>query len=108
MLLSARLQSTKRSRSTLSTKPMSELGVRRGVVKIEQTIGASQLRFAPMSLPAWYLHKVDQCARLAENAAEPSHRRRFESKRKAWLRILADEIRADEATMRAVLALADQ
>jgi hypothetical protein len=44
-----------------------------------------------MSLATFYLYKVDQCARLAEDA-EPSQRCRFESERREWLRILAREI----------------
>jgi hypothetical protein len=32
-----------------------------------------------MSLAAWYLHKADQCARLAKDAIEPRKRSDFES-----------------------------
>jgi hypothetical protein len=51
---------------------------------------------------AFHLHKVDQCARLAEDAAEPSH---LESERRAWLQILAREISADPKTLEATIAL---
>lgn len=56
-----------------------------------------------MSLAAWYLHKVDQCARLAEEASEPSQRCRFESERRFWLQILAEKIRVDEKTLEAAI-----
>lgn len=57
-----------------------------------------------MSLAAFYLHKVDQCAHLAEEA-EPCERRRFVSERHAWLQILAGEIGADAERLEAALAL---
>ena len=48
-----------------------------------------------MSLAAWYLHKADQCARLANEAVEPRKRSDFEIERKLWLQI-ADQIERDE------------
>jgi hypothetical protein len=56
-----------------------------------------------MSLAAWYLHNVDQCARLADDA-EPCECR-FVSERQVWLGILAREIGADVVRLEAVLAL---
>jgi len=47
-----------------------------------------------MSLAAWYLHKADQCARLAKDAIEP-RKRDFETERKLWLQI-AEQIQMDE------------
>jgi hypothetical protein len=61
-----------------------------------------------MSLPAWYLHKADQCARLAEATAQPGERPRFEAERELWLRLLAEEIGADEITLQAVLVRMSQ
>jgi hypothetical protein len=58
-----------------------------------------------MSLAAWYLHKVDQCARLASDVTEPRERARFKAERRSWLQILAKEIEADEGTLRAVAAM---
>jgi hypothetical protein len=57
----------------------------------------------PMSLAAWYLHKIDQCARLANDAAEPNQRCRLESERRFWLQILAEKIQVDEETLEAVI-----
>ena len=48
-----------------------------------------------MSLAAWYLHKADQCARLAKDAIEPRKRSDFENERKLWLQI-AEQIEMDE------------
>jgi hypothetical protein len=48
-----------------------------------------------MSLAAWYLHKADQCARLAKNAIEPRKRFDLETERKLWLQI-AEQIEMDE------------
>ena len=56
-----------------------------------------------MSLAAWYLHKVDQYARLAEDAAEPSQRCRFESERRFWLQILAETIQVDNEALEATI-----
>jgi hypothetical protein len=58
-----------------------------------------------MSLAAWYLHKIDQSARLAEDAADPGQRSCFESERKFWVQILAEKMQVDEVTLEAVLAL---
>jgi hypothetical protein len=57
-----------------------------------------------MSLAAWYLHKIDQCARVADNA-DPCDRDRFVSERLEWLRILAREIGTDAVGLETVLAL---
>jgi hypothetical protein len=48
-----------------------------------------------MSLTAWYLHKADQCARLAKDAIDPRKRSSFEAKRTFWLQI-AEQIERDE------------
>jgi hypothetical protein len=58
-----------------------------------------------MSLAAWYLHKVDQCARLADDAADPCGHDRFVSERSEWLRVLADEMGADVGVLEATIAL---
>lgn len=57
-----------------------------------------------MSLATFYLHKVDQCARLADDA-EPCERDHFISERQAWLDILAREIGTDAVRLETVLAL---
>jgi len=57
-----------------------------------------------MTVAAFYLHKVDECARLAEDA-EPGQRWRFESERQEWLHILAGEIGADAAALEAAITL---
>jgi hypothetical protein len=49
-----------------------------------------------MSLAAWYLHKADQCARMAKDAADQYTRTKFESEKKLWLEIAA-AIEKDEA-----------
>jgi hypothetical protein len=61
-----------------------------------------------MSLSAWYLHKVIQCARLAKDAASPSERCRFESEREGWRQVLAEEIGAEAATLEIATALETQ
>src|SRR3954470_24397631 len=61
-----------------------------------------------MSLAAWYLHKVDQSARLADDAAEPAVRWRHEWEREAWRQILAKEIGADVVDVEAVIAMVQQ
>jgi hypothetical protein len=48
-----------------------------------------------MSLAAWYHHKADQCARLANDAGEPRKRFDLEAERKLWLQI-AEQIEMDE------------
>jgi hypothetical protein len=48
-----------------------------------------------MSLAAWYLHKADQCARLAKDAIEPRKRSDFETERKLWLQ-MTEQIERDE------------
>jgi len=48
-----------------------------------------------MSFAAWYLHKADQCARLAKDATEPRKRSDFETEIKLWLQI-AEQIEMDE------------
>jgi hypothetical protein len=58
-----------------------------------------------MSLAAWYLHKVDQCARLADAARDPCDHDRFVSERCEWLQVLADEIGADVGVLEATIAL---
>ena len=58
-----------------------------------------------MRVAAWYLHKVDQCARLADDACKARIRSKFTSERHAWLQILAAEIEADAATLGAVIEL---
>jgi hypothetical protein len=49
-----------------------------------------------MSLAAWYCHKADQCARLANDAIEPHQRSDFETERELWLQF-AEQI--DENTL---------
>jgi hypothetical protein len=61
-----------------------------------------------MSLAAWYLHKVDQCARRARDAAEPSERCRFESERKGWLLVLSEETGAEAVNLEIAIALEAQ
>ena len=58
-----------------------------------------------MSLASFYLHKLEQCARLAHGAAEPCERDRFISERQAWLQILAGVIGTDPVRLEAALAL---
>jgi len=48
-----------------------------------------------MSLTAWYLHKADQCARLAKDAIDLRKRSSFEAERTLWLQI-AGQIERDE------------
>ena len=57
-----------------------------------------------MTSAVWYLQKVDQCTRLAGEATELSQRCRYESDRRAWLQILANEIGADTDALEAVIA----
>jgi hypothetical protein len=54
-----------------------------------------------MSLAAFYLHKVDQCARLTEDAAPPGQRCRFESERRFWLQIMDEKLQVDEEALEA-------
>jgi hypothetical protein len=61
-------------------------------------------RHREMSLAAWYLHKVDQCLRLTDDAAEALDVARFTSERSEWLRLLAEEIGADVAVLEAAIA----
>jgi hypothetical protein len=58
-----------------------------------------------MSLAAFYLHKVDECVRLADDARDPCDHDRFVSERCEWLRVLADEIGADVGVVEATIAL---
>ena len=48
-----------------------------------------------MSLAAWYLHKADQCARLAKDAIEPRKRSDFETEGKLWV-AMAEQVEMDE------------
>jgi len=57
-----------------------------------------------MSLVVWYFHKVDQCTRLANEAAEPRLRAKFLSERHSWLQALAGEVETDEAILDATIA----
>jgi hypothetical protein len=57
-----------------------------------------------MRLAAWYLPKVDECARLAADATDPRDHARFLSERHHWLRILADEIGTDVGLLEAAIA----
>jgi hypothetical protein len=43
----------------------------------------------------WYLHKADQCAQLAKDAAEPHKCADYEETRKLWLQ-LAERANRDE------------
>lgn len=58
-----------------------------------------------MSFAAWYLHKVNQCARLADDATDASDLERFASERSEWLRLLAEEIGADVRLVEDAVAL---
>jgi hypothetical protein len=58
-----------------------------------------------MSLVSFYLHKVDQCARIADDATDPCDRARFVAERYEWLRVLAEEIGADAGVLEATIAL---
>lgn len=73
------------------------------VFNIAQPHRAGSGKVPVMSLAPFYLHKVDQCARLANDAAEPCERDRFISERQEWLRILAGEIGTDAERLEAVL-----
>jgi hypothetical protein len=53
---------------------------------------------------AFYLHKVDECARLAGDARDPRDQSRFISERRHWLQFLADEIGTDVGLLEAVIA----
>ena len=57
-----------------------------------------------MRLAAWYLHKVDECARLAGDATDPREHTRFVSERHHWPRILADEIGTNVGLLEAAIA----
>ena len=59
-------------------------------------------------LAVWYLHKVDQCARLAEAATDPRNRSRYISECREWLQILAQEIGVDVELLEAKLLLMDE
>jgi hypothetical protein len=54
------------------------------------------LQNPPMSLTEWYVHKADQCARLAKAAIDARVRADFEAERELWLQIAAEEIARDE------------
>jgi hypothetical protein len=69
----------------------------------EQT-ALCRLRQYPLMSPAeWYLHNVDKCARLAEDATDPSERAEYLSDRDAWLQVLAEEMGTDVAALAAAL-----
>jgi hypothetical protein len=44
-----------------------------------------------MSFILWYLHKVNQCARLAKEAGDPGERSQFETERQLWLQVAEAE-----------------
>jgi hypothetical protein len=48
-----------------------------------------------MSMASWYLHKADQCGKLAKDATHPDCRARYETEHSLWLAIAAS-IRRDE------------
>jgi hypothetical protein len=58
-----------------------------------------------MALSAWYLHKVIQCARLAEDAFSTSEMLRLISEREQWLQVLVEELGTDSATLEIAIAL---
>ena len=58
-----------------------------------------------MSLVSFYLHKIEQCARRADEATDPCDHDRFVSERCEWLQVLADEIGADVGVLEATIAL---
>jgi hypothetical protein len=43
-----------------------------------------------MAATDFYLHKAEQCARLAKAATNPDKRSSLEAERKAWLEIAAE------------------
>jgi hypothetical protein len=59
----------------------------------------------PDVLAAWYLHNVEQCARLAGAATDAHDVARFASERCEWLGFLAEEIGADVGLLEAAIAL---
>jgi hypothetical protein len=77
---------------------------RPGVITFEQTTQTDHGRHDFM-WAAWYLHKVDQYSRLAEEATDPCERARFISNRHSWLQILATELGADETAFEAAIAV---
>jgi hypothetical protein len=48
-----------------------------------------------MSLSGWYLHKADQCGRMAKEAADSQRSAAYGAEQKIWLEI-ADGITGDE------------
>jgi hypothetical protein len=50
-----------------------------------------------MSLASWYLHKADQCARMAKDASEPRRRAECKENQKLWLAI-ANQTERDEGS----------
>ena len=50
------------------------------------------IRGSAMSLIAWYLHKADQSARLANDARDPQERAKFESERSRWVELAFRQI----------------
>jgi hypothetical protein len=58
-----------------------------------------------MSLLSFYLHKVEQCTRLARDATDARDFARFASERCEWLGFLAEEIGADVGLLEAAIAL---
>jgi len=51
-----------------------------------------------MSLTSWYLHKADQCARMAKEAIDRRQLSYFEAERKLWLEIMEEEARGADGT----------
>jgi hypothetical protein len=72
--------------------------------KLSRRIDRVQAKTPIMSLACFYLHKIDQCARLADDT-EPCERDRLVTERQEWLRVLAREIDTDPVRLETVLAL---
>jgi hypothetical protein len=49
-----------------------------------------------MSLTGWYLHKAEQCERLAKETDDPRRRAQYKEEKKRWLEIAAQIERDDE------------
>jgi hypothetical protein len=49
-----------------------------------------------MPLASWYLHKADQCTRMAKDATDPHRRASYKEEQKLWLIILAEHLEVEE------------
>jgi len=53
-----------------------------------------------MSFILWYLHKANQCARLAKEAFDPGERSQFETERQQWLQIAEAEQNSESISLK--------